>query len=76
MYQYIVMFRVCMIAGGVDVSGQSYGKVVDWMDAHGEEISLWQAMLDRPNIWIDGALMLRPNMDKRKYWTTVHHSAE
>ncbi|XP_048767131.2 uncharacterized protein LOC125674122 isoform X3 [Ostrea edulis] len=47
--------------------GRSYGKVVDWMEAHGEEISLWQAMLDRPNIWIDGALMLRPNMDKRKY---------
>lgn len=47
--------------------GKSFGKLVDWMDAHGEEISLWQAMLDRPNIWIDGALMLRPNMDKRKY---------
>lgn len=47
--------------------GKSFGKAVDWMDAHGEEISLWQAMLDRPNIWIDGALMLRPNMDKRKY---------
>ncbi|XP_061169240.1 uncharacterized protein LOC133178550 isoform X2 [Saccostrea echinata] len=47
--------------------GKSYGKPVDWMDAHGEEISLWQAMLDRPNIWIDCALMLRPNMDKRKY---------
>ncbi|XP_062598739.1 uncharacterized protein LOC134260167 isoform X2 [Saccostrea cucullata] len=47
--------------------GKSYGKPVDWMDAHGEEISMWQAMLDRPNIWIDCALMLRPNMDKRKY---------
>lgn len=49
------------------ISGRSYGKIVDWMDAKGEEISMWQAMLDRPGSWIDGTLILRPNMDKRKY---------
>jgi synaptotagmin-like protein len=38
---------------------------VDWMDAKGEEISIWRGMLDRPNIWIEGSIMLRPNMDKR-----------
>ncbi|XP_052808744.1 uncharacterized protein LOC128237352 isoform X2 [Mya arenaria] len=48
-------------------SGMSQGKPVDWMDARGEEMSIWQAMLDRPNLWIDGALILRPNMDKRKF---------
>ncbi|XP_060603575.1 CAP-Gly domain-containing linker protein 1-like isoform X2 [Ruditapes philippinarum] len=56
--------------GGVRLnlgSGVSGGKQVDWMDARGEEMSMWQAMLDRPNFWIDGALILRPNMDKRKY---------
>ncbi|KAJ8314966.1 hypothetical protein KUTeg_007116 [Tegillarca granosa] len=56
--------------GGVRLNlgvGRSYGKQVDWMDARGEEISMWQAMLDRPNMWIDGSLILRSNMDKRKY---------
>ncbi|XP_033741029.1 synaptotagmin-like protein 4 isoform X1 [Pecten maximus] len=56
--------------GGVRLSlglGRSYGKIVDWNDAKGEEISIWQAMLDRPDSWIDGTLILRPNMDKRRY---------
>ncbi|KAL4232833.1 Sytl5p [Mactra antiquata] len=56
--------------GGVRLNlgtGMSQGKTVDWMDARGEEMSMWQAMLDRPNLWIDGALILRPNMDKRKF---------
>ncbi|XP_053397825.1 uncharacterized protein LOC123552334 isoform X2 [Mercenaria mercenaria] len=56
--------------GGVRLNlgtGVSGGKAVDWMDARGEEMSMWQAMLDRPNVWIDGALILRPNMDKRKF---------
>ncbi|XP_052087401.1 uncharacterized protein LOC127724474 isoform X1 [Mytilus californianus] len=55
--------------GGVRLNlgtGKSYGKIVDWMDARGEEISLWQAMVDRPNFWIDGALVLRSTMSKRK----------
>ncbi|XP_060085792.1 synaptotagmin-like protein 4 [Ylistrum balloti] len=56
--------------GGVRLNlglGRSYGKIVDWNDAKGEEISIWQAMLDRPDSWIDGTLILRPNMDKRRY---------
>lgn len=48
-------------------TGLSQGKPVDWMDARGEEMTMWQAMLDRPNIWIDGTLILRPNMEKRKF---------
>ena len=48
------------------LSGKSYGKEVEWNDAKGEEISIWQSMLDRPNYWIQVTLLLRPNMDRRK----------
>ncbi|XP_064628032.1 synaptotagmin-like protein 4 isoform X9 [Lineus longissimus] len=37
----------------------------DWMDAKGEEVSIWRGMLDRPNVWVEGSIMLRPNMDRR-----------
>ncbi|KAL3881625.1 hypothetical protein ACJMK2_028041 [Sinanodonta woodiana] len=56
--------------GGVRLNlgtGLYQGKLVDWMDSKGEEISLWQAILDRPNLWIDSTLILRPNMQKRKF---------
>ena len=43
----------------------SYGSPVDWMDSKGEEISMWQAMVDRPDTWIDGTLILRPHMNQR-----------
>lgn len=46
------------------VSGRSKGKDVDWMDGRGEEIAMWQSMIDKPNTWVDGTLTLRPNMDK------------
>jgi len=54
--------------GGVRLNlatGHSEGQEVDWMDARGEEVSLWQSMIHRPNVWIDGNLMLRPSMDQR-----------
>ena len=46
--------------------GHSADKEVDWMDSKGEEVSLWQAMLESANYWKEGTLMLRPNMDRRK----------
>ena len=46
-------------------SNESFGSPVDWMDSKGEEISMWQAMLDRPDTWIDGTLILRPHMNQR-----------
>lgn len=55
--------------GGVRLNlgaGRSSGNNVDWMDAKGDEMSLWQAMLDRPNTWIDGTLLLRVHMTPRK----------
>jgi len=47
------------------VAGKSGPESVDWMDSKGEEIALWQAMLDRPNCWIEGTLLLRPHMAHR-----------
>lgn len=52
--------------GGVRFSsgtGKHYGKAVDWMDATGKELSLWQNMLNRPNFWVEGALVLRSSLD-------------
>ncbi|XP_072742483.1 uncharacterized protein [Anoplolepis gracilipes] len=43
-------------------TGKHYGKPVDWMDATGRELSLWQNMLERPNFWVEGAVTLRPNL--------------
>lgn len=43
-------------------TGKHYGKLVDWMDATGRELSLWQSMLERPNFWVEGAVTLRPNL--------------
>ncbi|XP_076686006.1 uncharacterized protein LOC143378009 isoform X2 [Andrena cerasifolii] len=43
-------------------TGKHYGKPVDWMDATGRELSLWQSMLERPNFWVEGSVTLRPNL--------------
>ena len=46
--------------------GTSGGRPVDWMDSQGEEVTIWKSMLERPNVWIDGTLILRPSMEGRK----------
>ncbi|XP_073214351.1 synaptotagmin-like protein 5 isoform X2 [Lepidochelys kempii] len=55
--------------GGVRLStgsGISNGKEVDWMDSHGEEQHVWQTMMDRPGASVEGILMLRSSMGKRR----------
>lgn len=55
--------------GGVRLNigtGRSLNAEVDWMDGRGEEVTLWQTMLDRPNCWIEGTLLLRANMNQSK----------
>ncbi|NXE36911.1 SYTL5 protein, partial [Ptilorrhoa leucosticta] len=55
--------------GGVRLStgnGVSNGKEVDWMDSQGEEKHLWQKMIDSPGAAVEGVLMLRSSMGKRK----------
>ena len=64
---YCVFIMLCLLYHNSLFAGLSQGRPVDWMDARGEEMTMWQAMLDRPNIWIDGTLILRPNMEKRKF---------
>ncbi|KAG8230855.1 hypothetical protein J437_LFUL010776 [Ladona fulva] len=46
-------------------TGKHYGKSVDWMDATGREMTLWQSMLGRANFWVEGCLTLRPTLDHR-----------
>uniref|UniRef100_A0A8D0KTG7 Synaptotagmin-like protein 5 n=1 Tax=Strix occidentalis caurina TaxID=311401 RepID=A0A8D0KTG7_STROC len=55
--------------GGVRLStgnGVSNGKEVDWMDSQGEEQHLWQQMIDSPGASVEGILMLRSSMGKRR----------
>nr|XP_015219639.1 PREDICTED: synaptotagmin-like protein 5 isoform X1 [Lepisosteus oculatus]XP_015219640.1 PREDICTED: synaptotagmin-like protein 5 isoform X1 [Lepisosteus oculatus]XP_015219641.1 PREDICTED: synaptotagmin-like protein 5 isoform X1 [Lepisosteus oculatus]XP_015219642.1 PREDICTED: synaptotagmin-like protein 5 isoform X1 [Lepisosteus oculatus]XP_015219643.1 PREDICTED: synaptotagmin-like protein 5 isoform X1 [Lepisosteus oculatus] len=55
--------------GGVRLSigsGLSYGNEVDWMDSQGEEQSVWQRMIDNPELPQECTLMLRSSMGKRK----------
>nr|XP_042904930.1 uncharacterized protein LOC107436800 isoform X2 [Parasteatoda tepidariorum] len=51
--------------GGVRLntgSGLYHGVPVDWMDSRRDESSLWQSMLESPNMWVDGCLPLRPTL--------------
>ncbi|XP_061483393.1 synaptotagmin-like protein 5 isoform X2 [Rhineura floridana] len=55
--------------GGVRLntgSGFSNGKEVDWMDSQEEEQLLWQRMIDCPGDSVEGVLMLRSSMGKRR----------
>ncbi|XP_039770643.1 synaptotagmin-like protein 5 isoform X2 [Ornithorhynchus anatinus] len=55
--------------GGVRLntgSGVSHGKEVDWMDSQGEEQLLWHRMATSPGMSVEGILMLRSSMGKRR----------
>lgn len=55
------------------IPGKHKGAQVDWMDARGEEISLWQSVIDHPNSWIDAKLPLRASMGKTsKKWSCFY----
>lgn len=41
-------------------------QVPEWMDSTGDELTLWQQMLDRPNMWVYGELKLRHTLEMRK----------
>ncbi|XP_049544468.1 uncharacterized protein LOC125956529 isoform X2 [Anopheles darlingi] len=58
--------------GGVRFSlgnGKHNGRAVEWMDSTGKELSLWQNMINRPNFWVEGALVLRPSLENAKFST-------
>lgn len=44
----------------------STGKVEVEMDSVGEEVSLWQKMMQYPDSWAEGTLPLRSTMEKTK----------
>lgn len=46
--------------------GTSADQAPEWMDSSGDEVTLWQQMLDRPNMWVYGELKLRFAMETRK----------
>ncbi|KAG9485633.1 hypothetical protein GDO78_008623, partial [Eleutherodactylus coqui] len=58
----IFLGGVCLGCG----TGISYGNEVTWMDAQGEEKYLWQKMMDHPGTLVEGTLMLRSTMARRK----------
>ncbi|XP_063863723.1 uncharacterized protein LOC135102404 isoform X2 [Scylla paramamosain] len=51
--------------------GKHGGRPVEWMEAAGMEVKLWEQMLDRPNLWVEGSIMLRPTMDKPIYSSSM-----
>ncbi|XP_006864361.1 PREDICTED: synaptotagmin-like protein 5 [Chrysochloris asiatica] len=62
-------FSSNIFLGGVRLnsgSGVSHGKNVDWMDSQGEEQRLWHKMANNPGIPVEGVLMLRSSMGKRR----------
>ncbi|XP_051878404.1 synaptotagmin-like protein 4 [Pristis pectinata] len=51
--------------GGVRLgvgNGMSNGQQVEWMDSAGEEINIWRRMTQYPGSWVEGTLLLRPDM--------------
>ncbi|XP_045145345.1 synaptotagmin-like protein 5 [Echinops telfairi] len=62
-------FSSNIFLGGVRLnsgSGVSHGKNVDWMDSQGEEQRLWHTMANNPGTPVEGVLMLRSSMGKRR----------
>ncbi|XP_066964987.1 uncharacterized protein [Macrobrachium rosenbergii] len=51
--------------------GKHGGRLVEWMEAAGMEVKLWEQMLERPNLWVEGSIMLRPTMDKPIYSSSM-----
>lgn len=50
--------------------GKHYGKHVDWLDATGKELSLWQSMINRPNFWVEGCVVLRSSLESGARFNT------
>lgn len=44
-------------------AGKHYCKQVDWMDSTGREMTLWQSMLNRPNFWVEGCVVMRSTLE-------------
>jgi len=47
------------------ILGKHYGRIAEWNDANGKELTLWQSMINRPNFWVEGCLALRSSLENR-----------
>ncbi|MGH0188165.1 UNVERIFIED_CONTAM: hypothetical protein FKN15_028302 [Acipenser sinensis] len=47
-------------------TGTHKGEKVDWMDSTGEEVSLWEKMMQYHGSWAEGSLLLRSTMGNTK----------
>lgn len=47
------------------ILGKHYGRIAEWNDASGKELTLWQSMINRPNFWVEGCLALRSTLEHR-----------
>lgn len=44
--------------------GLFQGRPVEWMDASGKEITLWQSVIERAGLWVEGSVPLRTAMER------------
>lgn len=47
-----------------NVTGLCQGKPVEWMDATGKEVTLWQNVVERAGLWVEGSLPLRISVER------------
>jgi len=55
------------LLGGVRLNlgtGLCQGKPVEWMDATGKEVTLWQNVVERAGLWVEGSLPLRISVER------------
>jgi len=45
-------------------TGKQHGKPVEWMDAAGQEVALWEQLIERPGYWVEGSVPLRCAMER------------
>ncbi|EFX89823.1 CG33555-PC-like protein [Daphnia pulex] len=45
-------------------TGLFQGKPVEWMDASGKEVTLWQSVVERAGLWVEGSVPLRTAMER------------
>lgn len=56
-----LMFVIVLLAG------TSFGRPAECMDATGMERLIWEQMLERVNLWVESAIILRSYIDRPVY---------
>ena len=66
MYMYKYEYKMYLFLINC-TAGHHNSQIVDWLDASGLEQKLWEQMLERPNLWVESSILLRPVMDRPIY---------